>query len=142
MNTHLTDDELIDRLYGLGDPAHECAQCGARLRAMEQRRAEVAVSTPASGDFLAAQRRSVYSRLGQPSRSHWSWAPATVAALCLAVAGIMVLHTPGRVPATPPGAVSHTDAVADAQLFSDVYAMEQSSEPRAAAPIHTLIEEN
>jgi hypothetical protein len=38
--------------------------------------------------------------------------------------------------------VLHTDAAADAQLFSDVYAMEQSSEPRAAAPIHALIEEN
>ena len=142
MNTHLTDDELIDRLYGVAAPAHECAECDARLRAMELRRAEVAVSAQASGDFLAAQRRSVYSRLGQGSTSHWSWAPATVAALCLAVAGIVVLHTPGRVPAPAPGAVSHIDAAADAQLFSDVYAMEQSSEPRAAAPIHALIEEN
>jgi hypothetical protein len=145
MNRHLTDDELIDRLYGLGDPAHECAQCDARLRSMEQRRAQVAVAAHVSGDFLAAQRRGIYSRLGQPLKSQWSWAPATVAALCLAVAGLVGLHTSSRVPA-PPGVVSHlvlhTDAAADAQLFSDVYAMEQSSEPRAAAPIHALIEEN
>jgi hypothetical protein len=146
MNRHLSDDELIDRLYGLGDRVHECAQCDARLRAMEQRRIEIASATPVSGDFLAAQRRGIYSRLGQSPKSQLSWAPATVAALCLAVAGLVVLHTSPRVPA-PSGvsshAVSHPDAAAaDAQLFSDVYAMEQSSEPRAAAPIHALIEEN
>ena len=146
MNRHLSDDELIDRLYGLGDHAHECAQCDARLRAMEQRRVEIAAATPVSGDFLAAQRRGIYSRLGQSPKLQLSWAPATVAALCLAVAGLVVLHTSAPVPA-PSGlvshAVSHTDAAAaDAQLFSDVYAMEQSSEPRAAAPIHALIEEN
>jgi hypothetical protein len=143
--THLSDDELIDRLYGLGDAAHECPQCDRRLRAMEQRRVEIA-ATPVSGDFLAAQRRGIYSRLGQSPKLQLSWAPATVAALCLAVAGLFVLRTPAPVPA-PSGvvshAVSHSDAAAaDAQLFSDVYAMEQSSEPRAAAPIHALIEEN
>ncbi len=146
MNRHLTDDELVDRLYGLGDHAHECAECDARLRAMEQRRVEIAAAAPVSGDFLAAQRRGIYSRLGQSPKLQLSWAPATVAALCLAVAGLVVLHTSARVSA-PSGvvshAVSHTDAAAaDAQLFSDVYAMEQSSEPRAAAPIHALIEEN
>jgi hypothetical protein len=30
----------------------------------------------------------------------------------------------------------------DAQLFADVYSMEQSLEPSVAAPIHTLFEEN
>jgi hypothetical protein len=28
----------------------------------------------------------------------------------------------------------------DEQLFSDLYSMEQSDEPRAAAPIHALFE--
>jgi hypothetical protein len=45
-------------------------------------------------------------------------------------------------PVAAPHSVSHADPAADAQLFSDVYAMEQSAEPRAAAPIHALIEEN
>jgi hypothetical protein len=144
-DAHLSDDQLIDRVYGLGDAAHECAQCDRRLRAMEQRRVEIAAVTPVSGDFLAAQRRGIYSRLGQRPKVQLSWAPATVGALCLAIAGLVVLRTPERVP-VPAGvvsqAVSHTDAAADAQLFSDVYAMEQSSEPLAAAPIHALIEEN
>jgi hypothetical protein len=143
---HLTDDQLIDRLYGVGDAAHQCDQCDRRLRAMEQRRVEIAAAAPFSGDFLAAQRRGVYARLGQSPKVQLSWAPATVAALCLAIAGLVVLHTPARVPAPSSvvsQTVSHTEAAAaDAQLFSDVYAMEQSSEPQAAAPIHALIEEN
>jgi hypothetical protein len=145
-DAHLSDDQLIDRLYGMGDPAHQCAECDRRLRGLEQRRAEIAVATPVSGDFLAAQRRGIYSRLGQRPKVQLSWAPATVAALCLAIAGLLVLRTPERVPvpsAAVSQVVSRTDTTAaDAQLFSDVYAMEQSSEPLAAAPIHALIEEN
>ncbi len=34
------------------------------------------------------------------------------------------------------------DQASDAQLFSDIYALEQSSEPRAAAPVRALFEEN
>ena len=146
MNRHLTNDELIDRLYGVGDHAHECAECAGRLKAMEQKRARLASASPVSADFLAAQRRGVYSRLGERPHSRWNWAPATAAALCLAAAGVVaystsMYHGAARVSA-PPIAVSHQDAAADAQLFSDVYAMEQSAEPRAAEPIHALIAEN
>ncbi len=146
MNRHLTDDELIDRLYGVSRIAHECDECDARLRAMEQKRSELAAPAPVSADFLAAQRRGVYSRLGERLTSRWNWAPATAAALCLAAAGVVAYSTSmyrgtGRGSATSV-AVSRQDAAADAQLFSDVYAMEQSAEPRAAEPIHALIEEN
>jgi len=146
MSRHLTDDQLIDRLYGVGDHAHDCAECAGRLRAMEQKRAQLASPAPVSVDFLAAQRRGVYSRLGERPNSRWNWAPATAAALCLAAAGVVVYstsmyHGVSRVSA-PSAAVSHHDAASDAQLFSDVYAMEQSTEPRAAEPIHALIEEN
>jgi hypothetical protein len=146
MSRHLSDDELIDRLYGLGDRVHDCAECDRRLQAMERRRAEIASSTPVSGDFLAGQRRGIYSRLGQPPKPRLSWAPATVGALCVAAAGLIAYHSSPRttapLPVAAPHSVSHADPAADAQLFSDVYAMEQSAEPRAAAPIHALIEEN
>ncbi len=152
MNRHLTDDQLIDRLYGVGDDAHDCADCAGRLRAMEQKRARLASAAPVSADFLAMQRRGIYSRLGERLHSRWNWAPATAAALCLAAAGVVAYSTstyhgaaryPGTARASAPSvAVSHQDAAADAQLFSDVYAMEQSAEPRAAEPIHALIEEN
>ncbi len=153
MNRHLTDDQLIDRLYGVGDSAHQCDHCDGRLRALQEKRAEVASPAPVSGDFLAAQRRAVYSRLGEQPKSRLHWVPATAAALFLVAAGVVVSQTGYHVaPVSGPSgvmphAVSRSDAAAksqdaDAQLFSDVYAMEQSAEPRAGAPIHALIEEN
>ena len=42
----------------------------------------------------------------------------------------------------PAAAPPHAHRCADAQLFSDVYSMEQSTEPMAAAPIHELFEDN
>jgi hypothetical protein len=145
MNGHLTDDQLIDRLYGVGDSAHQCHECDGRLQAIQQKRAKLAWPAPVSADFLAAQRRAVYSRLGERPKSRLNWVPATAAALFLVAAGVVVSHTSyhGRAPVSGPSAVvSHADTTGDAQLFSDVYAMEQSAEPRAAAPIHALIEEN
>jgi hypothetical protein len=153
MNGHLTDDQLIDRLYGVDDSAHQCTDCADRMRAMEQKRAEHRSPVPVSADFLAAGRRAVYSRLGEQPKSRMNWVPATAAALFLVAAGVVVSHTSYRSVAPVAGpsatvshAVSHSDAAKsqemDAQLFSEVYAMEQSAEPRAAAPIHALIEEN
>lgn len=151
MNTgHLNHDELIERLYGVGRNPHECAECRRRLQELDARRAEAAPLAEASGDFLAAQRRGIYARLGERPRASTVWAPATVGALCLA-AGLIVYHgSPPSAPHAVKQAVSHVapraaftgDSASDDQLLSDVYAMEQSAEPRAAAPIDALIEEN
>ncbi len=102
-----------------------------RLRA---RRLELIATPPASHDFLAGQRRKIYSRLGESAPSRLKWAPA-LAAVCLLIAGMFVFHPAATAPAV------HTD-VADAQLFSDVYSMEESTEPIAAVPIHALFEDN
>jgi hypothetical protein len=150
MSGHLNDDQLIDRLYGVGDSAHQaahqCDECDGRLQALEQKRAELALPAPVSTDFLAAQRRAIYSRLGEQPKSRLHWVPATAAALFLVAAGVVVSHNSYRdvtpVSGASAVAVSRPDTAGDAQLFSDVYAMEQSAEPRAAAPIHALIEEN
>jgi hypothetical protein len=148
MSRHSTDDELIDRLYGVVDGAPHCAECEARFRAMERVRGEARKLGETPADFLAAQRRAIYSRLGQRMNegvSRLVWAPATVGALCLIAAGLFVYHAaePVPVPVHPAThvAAAHVDSE-DSQLFSDVYAMEESSEPRAAEPIHALIEEN
>jgi hypothetical protein len=108
------------------------------------------VSTPkhVSSDFLAAQRRKIYARLGEAPRARMAWAPALVAAGLLVICGVAV-YRPLSAPA--PGVVkfaSHDSPraaqpdAADAQLFSEVYSMEQSVEPSVAAPIHTLFEDN
>ena len=135
-NGHLSNEELIDQLYAGSSSLHmeNCAECALRMAGMQERRSELAAAPPVSNDFLAGQRRRIYARLGEPVPSRMRWAPAALAAACLLIAGMFVY----RPIASPP---VRTD-VADAQLFSDVYSMEESTEPIAAAPIHALFEDN
>jgi hypothetical protein len=158
MNRHLTNDELLHRLYGLGEAEgetnlhlRECSECADRWRTFERRRAETVagpdLSSDASSEFLAAQRRAIYARLDERSSGmHVRLAPAVAAGFLLA-AGVY-LAIPGRhaVPQAASAAhyrqapiahVVHAE-MSDEQLFSDVYSMEQSVEPRAAVPIHAL----
>lgn len=138
MNTHLSDDQLLDRLYGVAqEDAHlaACGECRARLNELGEKRAAMVSQEPMSTEFLAAQRRRIYARLEKQPQAQWKWVPALAAAAMLAIAVFAY-----RPVAAPPPAL-HTDT-ADAQLFSDVYSMEQSTEPLAAAPIHALFEDN
>ncbi len=164
-NVHLTSDQLLDRLYGLGEAEgethlhlRECAGCADRMRAFERRRAEATVSPEAAAELLAAQRRGVYARLEQGPQAHSRWAPALAAAGALAVLfwAYPVPHARPQAPNRPAPivgqggargvaqgvahAVAHSE-VSDEQLFSDVYSMEQSDEPRAAVPMHALFED-
>jgi hypothetical protein len=133
---HLSDDDLLDRLYGLADsdPAdasghlERCADCQGRWLRLQNERARIAAPGEVSASFLAGQRRRIYARLGERPRPQMRWAPA-LAASCLLAVGVF-LYRPAPAP--------HPAVVSDAQLFSDVYSMEQSVEPRAAEPIHEL----
>ncbi len=150
MMQHLNDDELLARLYGLGEGhahlgAHleECPECAGRLAAMELRRADSAAEAPAnpvSSDFLAGQRRAIYARLEQPAPLRVRWAPAVAAATLLAVGVLMYHPTHAVVPHRAPAPVARPE-LSDDQLFSDVFSMEQAAEPRAAAPIRALFED-
>jgi hypothetical protein len=159
-NQHVNDDALVDRLYGLSSEDHEahlagCADCARRWEGMRRIRADInaqmTASEPVSTEFLAAQRRRIYARLGESPQTGWrkaAWAPALAATALLAI-GIAVYrpvpsqgtahvasHMAGGAQTAP-----RPDAD-DAQLFADVYSMEQSSEPSVAAPIHTLFVDN
>ena len=134
MSGHLTDDQLVDQLYGLaGDDTHleSCDDCARRWRGIRERRAILAAAETVSPEFLAAQRRLIYSRLGEPRRHRTRWAPA-LAAAGLVVIGVLMYR---------PSAPARPDA-GDAQLFSDAYSMGESTEPEAGAPIHALFEDN
>jgi hypothetical protein len=134
-NAHLSDDQLIDLLYGLSsDDAHleHCGDCSQRWSELRCRRAQFAAGGEVSSAFLAAGRRKIYARLGERPGPRLKWAPAALAAACLLALSVLA-HRP-----RPP---LHTD-VADAQLFADVYSIEQSTEPWAAAPINALFEDN
>jgi hypothetical protein len=82
-------------------------------------------------ELLAAQRRAIYRRLDQPRHNPFPlrWA-LSLAMLFLTAAGGLTLER--RHKAVP---------VSDEQLFSDLSAMEQSSEPKAIQPMHGLFQE-
>jgi hypothetical protein len=134
MKRHLTTDELVDRLYGVGASEHadECGECSERFEQLRERRATMAEPVAASHDFLAAQRRSIYARMSEKPQARTKWVPALAAAACLLVAGVLTYRPVVQV-AKP--------EVLDPQLFTDVYSMEQSMEPLAAKPIDALFDQ-
>jgi len=138
MNKHLTSDELVDRLYGVGSESHlhDCAECAARFEQLRERKEMAADHAPVPYEFLAAQRRNIYARMGEQPQSRMKWLPALAAALCLLAAGVFVNR-----PVAMPVAQTARPEIVDPQLFADVYSMEQSPEPLAAKPIHALFED-
>jgi hypothetical protein len=132
---HLTGDESIRRFYSAD--SETCGEFETTRLRMEARRIEAAAQGSVPEEFLAAQRRAVYARMGEKPRSFGAWVPALATAAALAV-GLMVYH-PGR-PSVRPAQVAVQPDVADSQLFSELVSVEQSAEPRAALPIRALFE--
>jgi hypothetical protein len=152
LSHHLSNDELLDRMYLVESAPHlavphlnDCEECSSRLQGLERKRAEVGSAAAAaesgiSNEFLAAQRRAIYARLDQPASVRARWAPAALAAVFLLVMGVFLVRPhPQYHQVRPPDPVVAVDSINE-QLFSDLYSMEQSLEPQAAAPIHALFE--
>jgi hypothetical protein len=151
-SAHLTNDELLDHIYGLGESSiphlRDCEECSSRFQALERRRAEAALPTAASAgangavsnEFLAAQRRAIYSRFGEAPAAGLHWAPAALAVAFLLVMGVFLARPHAVNRAVRPAAPALAVDLSQEQLFSDLYSMEESVEPRAAAPIHALFE--
>ena len=148
MTPHLSDDDLIRRLYGIGeedDHLAACSECSDRWLAIQNvirsARAEQPRAPEMTGRKLAVQRQQILAKLDQPLAGSllWRWVPPAAAASLLAAA--LFLSRPTD-PVTPTRAATvAVNAEADAQLFTDVYSMEQDVEPRAAAPIRGLFQE-
>jgi hypothetical protein len=142
---HLTGDDLIDRLYGTASAeanAHfeRCVECGERLRALELRRADSAAMPVISEAALAKQRRAILNRVESPGASRIKWVPAFAAACLLVV--VALVYQPSEPVAVPNSEkiAKAAPEISDKELFSELYAIEQREEPRAAAPIHQLFE--
>jgi hypothetical protein len=144
MTPHLTDEQLIAHLYGIGaDDSHiaSCLECQARLSRMQLHRQAVerdAISNDASADFLAAQRRRIYERVSEPGQ-WWShphlrrWASA-VAGVAVVAGGMLIFENTRRATAVP-------NNISDTQLARDVGRMAEDPEPPATAPLQALFEE-
>ena len=132
---HWTDSDFENWLYGLKEPdghTSECEECRTEMTRLTAVRQRVVAPVEVSSDFLAAQRRNIYRRLGAPMRN---WAPvrwALSAAMLLVV--MFSLSVPLRKQQT-------AAAPSDEQLFKDLASIEQTAEPRAIQPIHKLFEE-
>lgn len=146
LTPHLSDDELIGLLYGIGDAdchLDVCPDCEGRWEEIQQAlgrtRSESAVDVGARR--LAIQRQQILDRLetGEPNRP--SWIPAAAAASLLAVALLFSWSSfsPRPISAPEPAAVA-APAESDAELFTDIYSMERDVEPQAAAPMHALFQ--
>jgi anti-sigma factor RsiW len=136
---HLSEDALLDAVYGIAGSAADahlrrCADCAQRLHEWHEKRAATVERVEISSDFLAAQRKKIYQRIERPSRKHWLWAPGLAAACALAI-GVFVYHP------APKEQPRRSAEISDAQLFGEVYSMEQSLEPAATAPARALFEE-
>lgn len=143
LSSHLGNDDLIGIVYGLGDADGHiagCPECSERLSAMHAVRRAAIDPVEISGSRLAAQRLQILERLQQPDRRSWRWIPVAGAASVLAAA-MVFYHQPGVNPGVVPQAPPAVSSEADTALFTDVYAMEQDVEPRAAAPIRSLFQE-
>lgn len=151
MTPHLSQDDLLAELYGIGGHERhlrECAPCAARLEGMVRTKAQVRTNAEAhaqvSSGFLAAQRRSIYARLdaaaAAATSSYVRWAPALAGAALLAIGLLLLPHAPVMTTQAPQ-AVAQTDMTSDEKLVSDLYSMEQSLEPSVDAPIHELFED-
>ena len=138
MSRHLSDDQLLDRLYGLpvegGDHLEACPECAARWARIEQRRRA----------NLAAQesRESTWSvaHVLKPRHSAWAWRrawiPSLVVAGCVLAAAVWLNLTHVAPPPAPPAA-----SAVEAGWFEDAYSVMQPVEPRAATPIRVLFQE-
>ncbi len=136
---HWSDEQLIAHVYGVGpEDGHlsGCAECRSRLEPIEARAEdflERASATDVPADFLAAQRRTIYARLGGNSGRFAvrRWAPA-LAAVAL-VAGIAMFEQQR-------GGMN-TDRISDAELVQQASQLAEDSTPQAVAPIEALFGE-
>jgi hypothetical protein len=140
---HWTDEELIDRLYGVGPetPAElghlaSCGDCGVRWQSVQERRSEAILPPSVSEGFLRAQRQRIHARIENPGFVRSVLRPVPALATVLLVAMGWMLQRPD-----PPKPEPRTAVISDTQLFTEI-ASAVDQEPRAADPIHSLFTES
>ena len=131
---HWTEVDFQNWLYGLKEQdSHvgECVECRAEMERMQRARSRVVEEPEVSQEFLNRQRREIYARLesGPQAWNAWRWVLSTAMLLAL----VFGLTFPRWHKTAPP--------ISDEQLFSDLATMEQSAEPKAIQPMHSLFEQ-
>jgi hypothetical protein len=145
LSGHWTDEQLIQHLYGIGPEGNhieECRDCRERLSAMlaARRVLEAEASPPEQVPFelLAAQRRSIYSRIARISSQRVGvqlrrWSAAAAMVFLLGGGALLLEQNQSR------QVVQNKES--DAQLAQEVSRMAQDSEPSPTAPLQGLFDE-
>lgn len=131
---HWTDEQLIEHLYGLRSADEHfaaCPLCAARAEQVSRARREATHPPEIPDALLAAQRRSIYNRLGSPLRV-WHpmrWAVSLAAMLAVAL-GLMLYRG---------NEAAHSR---DDQFYAEISSLDQNPAPRAVQPIEALVAED
>jgi hypothetical protein len=143
MSLHLSDDQLVDRLYGVASSQEDthldsCEECQTRWSVVQQHRDHAAASAELPAEYFHQQRREIQKRLAAPSPVFGAmWVPAALAIAL--VAGLFITRTTPKVSA-PARSESRAENV-EAGWFEDTYSATREMEPRAASPIRELFAE-
>ncbi len=140
MSKHWSNEDLINKLYGIGpDDSHldECGECRARWLRVQARRSSVIAEPSVSPAFLQHQRNAIQNRIDGRRSVRWpfQFAPA-MAALCVVVLGLVLLK-----PAPPPEP-SLASLANDGDFYAEVYSMVESPEPWVTEPMYGLFEDD
>jgi len=142
MSLHLTDDQLVDRLYGIASEGDShldsCSECQSRWVRFQQRRNESTAPVPLPAQYFHQQRRQIQNRLAAPVSGRAAvWVPA-MAGLAV-VAGLLLTRSVPTAPVSTPAVESAQ--IMEAGWFEDAYSATRIMEPRAASPIRELFAE-
>ncbi len=137
-HTHLSDDELIDRVYGLGGAGPDgCPECEERWRRVRERRQRVTESPEVSPYLLAVERRKVLDRIevrAAPVVWRRILAPVAVAAMIAISVGL-------QMPAPrPQPTIARAQPLDDRVLFEQVFRDMARTEPQSLAAVRNLFE--
>jgi hypothetical protein len=153
LSTHWSDEELLQRLYGLASADRDgaehfaqCQDCAARWEILSGRRSEflvAAASVEIAEDQLQRQRRQIWERIESSHGSAlWKWAPAGATALLLAL-GLLLVRPAKFVDPNP--AISSVEqrpaaAMSDTELFGELATMSSPENIHGADALQGLFE--
>jgi ferric-dicitrate binding protein FerR (iron transport regulator) len=139
MNPHWGEQDFTRWMFGLKEEdehLNNCPQCQAEVARLTAVRHGITSEPAVSHEFLAAQRRAIYTRLHEPAQS---WMRARILAPVGAGVALAAVCVALMFPTKPAQQPLFTES--DQKFFTEIGSMEQSAEPRAIQPIHNMFEE-
>ena len=136
---HCSDDDLVARLFGLGNPDEQkhldtCESCSHRWdrirRTHQNRRIE---GLEVKQEVLDAQRRAIYARIERnPRKARAAWFPLPVAAVLLMIIMFTVFK--------PAAQKQSVDVISDDKALQDVFNVGARLDPAGMEPVQSLFE--